>query len=317
MAKREKIVYADQVKPFNRYREHGKNIYSLDFPERSMTEGWIVFPEKDYNMPLNLLRTSIDTILMEVKYDNDLIIKSLGSAFATIGSGYGYCPLWQDYNQIDPSWLSDSHFTKEFSNVFPAWYLPSLPINISADMEKSLKYNLLVSENELSDIKDFYSRLVRYEPDYKYKGYKKKKRKICNCPDDELVVETHELQTDTMGNPEYLSTRKIRNHLTKTFLKELKACKVCKIKRNTMKSYTLAEAQQRIIGHPSNEMMMNTIVIRDLKRKNCLSDSDLDKLILYYKRKKEKLEKGLMNFSIPKFKSNGQTYYWIDRELLP
>ncbi len=317
ITKREKIVYANQVKAFNRYREHEKNVYSLDFPDRSMTQGWIVFPEKDYNMPLNLLGSSIGTMLMEVKYDNDLIINSLNSAFSTVENGYRYCPLWRNYNQIDSVWLSDSRFTKGFTTLLPAWYLPSQPIRVSHEEERALKYNLLVSEEELDEIKKFYRQLVRYEPDYKYKGYKKKKRKACNCPDDELVVETLEVEVDSVGIPEYLSTRKIRNHLTRIFLRELKACKVCKIKRNTMKGYTLSEAQQKIMGHPSKDVMMNTIVIRDLKRRKYLSDSELDELIQYYKGRKEKFERGLMNFSIPKFESNGQIYYWIDRELLP
>lgn len=317
VAKREKIVYANQVKPFNRYREHEKNVYSLDFPERSMTEGWIVFPEKDYNMPLNLLSSSISTILMEVKYDNDLIINSLNSAFATVGNGYKYSPLWRDYNRIDSVWLANSRFTKEFSSVLPAWYLPSLPINISNDMDRSLKYNLLVSEEELDDIKEFYSQMVRYEPDYKYKGYKKKERKACNCPDDELVAETFDIEVDSLGNPEYLSTRKVRKHLTRTLLKELKSCKVCKIKTNTMKGYTLSEAQRRIVGNPSNNIIMNTISIRDLNNKKSISDRELDELIQYYKGKKENFDKKLMNYSMPKFESNGQVYYWISRELLP
>ncbi len=84
-----------------------------------------------------------------------------------------------------------------------------------------------------------------------------------------------------------------------------------------MKSYTLSEAQQKIMGHPSKDVMMNTIVIRDLKRRKYLSDSELDELIQYYKGRKKKFERGLMNLSIPKFESNGQIYYWIDRELLP
>ena len=85
-----------------------------------MTQGWIVFPEKDYSMPLNLLESSIDTMLMEVKYDNDLIINSLNSAFSTVENGYRYCPLWRNYNQIDSVWLSNSRFTKGFTTLLPA-----------------------------------------------------------------------------------------------------------------------------------------------------------------------------------------------------
>lgn len=44
--KRELIVYPEQLRNGNEYAEVNHNTYCLDFPNRSMTQGWLVFPQK-------------------------------------------------------------------------------------------------------------------------------------------------------------------------------------------------------------------------------------------------------------------------------
>lgn len=45
--KRELIVYPEQLRNGNEYAEVNHNTYCLDFPNRSMTQGWLVFPQKN------------------------------------------------------------------------------------------------------------------------------------------------------------------------------------------------------------------------------------------------------------------------------
>lgn len=53
--------------------------------------------------------------------------------------------------------------------------------------------------------------------------------------------------------------------------------------------------------------------VKDLKDKDMITDVELDMLIEYFKEKKKMLDEAAGK----SFKSNGQTYYWIDRKMLP
>ena len=53
VARKEKSSYMQiNLRKYHEYREVNKNVYCLDFPNRSMTQGWVVFPQKQENLPL-------------------------------------------------------------------------------------------------------------------------------------------------------------------------------------------------------------------------------------------------------------------------
>jgi len=309
--KREVIVYADQLRNRNRYRESAKNIYALDFPERSMTQGWILFPEKDTSLPLDVLTNSIDSLITEVKWDNENLTNSLYRAFNTVGNHrYKYDSLFIDYYK--PTLNFDRKLPSYFSEI-PAWYILAQEAYIPDSISHLVKYHLLLSEEELEELTSFVTYLCANELDYKYKGKKKKTKKLCNCPDDEDT--SAEIYDDVLGDPEYMSTKKIRGEMHDHYLSELKICKLCKIKTKHLKKYTLAEAQRRITGCPSYHPLLERYTIKDIKKKKKIEDKELDSLITYIKSKKEKLEKYLHNPD--KFESGGQMYYWVNQNLLP
>lgn len=315
VAKREKIVYVDQLRPRNQYRESSKNVYALDFPSRSMTQGWILFPEKSQTLPLDILTNCIDTIVNEVKWDNDNIINSLYQAFNLVGNHrYQYDSLLVQYNHLDSTQVLNRQLPTKFTNELPAWYLPANKVSVADSVDEKLRYHLLLSKDELEELTKFINNLSANEVDYKYKGKKSKVKKRCNCPDDD-EIEVLEIQTDSLGQPKYMSTGKIRKKLQKVYYDELKTCKACKIKTRQMKCFTLAQAQQRITGCPSYSPILERYVVNDIKRKKCMPDPELDALIEYFKKKKEAWEKYLNN--PVEFESNGQTYYWVDQRILP
>jgi len=319
--KRERIVYADQVKPRNAFRESSRNVYALDYPENSMSQGWLLFPDKSIDVPLlDILSSAIDTFVTEVKTDNNLLISSLYTAFETVGNNrHLYDSLWVNYNHKDPSWELKKELPYRLSQKLPAWNMNSLPLFIQKDNRP--EYYLLLSESELKDVMEFLEGLSKYEPDYKYiGGEKRKERKACNCPDDEIYAEWKKSQTVVMENnvPQYLNTRKIRRHLYKLYMSELKDInRLCKFSNGTFKSYTLARSQKEIIGNPTTNDMLKSYIVRDIKRKNNISDQQLDKLILYFKDKKEQLDQHIRTTTKDVFVSNGEKYYWIDEDLLP
>lgn len=313
-SKREVIVYPDQLRKNNRYKETTKNIYKLDFPDRSMSQGWILFPEKDASVPLDMLTSSIDSILTEIKWDNDNITNSLYRAFRTVGNHrYSYDSLFVDYYR--PSTRLEKKLPSYFTEV-PVWYIPTSEVLVPDSLKSSVDYKLLLSEEELRDLSLFLEHLCANEVDYKYNASKNKKRKICNCPDDEEYVSTDiKMLADSISNPEYISTRNIRKKLQNLYLSELKTCKICKTSTKNLKKLTLSEAQKRITGCPTYSPILEKFTINDIRKKKKISDFELDLLITYIKEKKIAVDTYL--HKADKFESNGQMYYWIDQKLLP
>ncbi len=313
--KREKIVYADQLRPMNNYKEKSKNIYALDFPDRSMTQGWILFPEKNKTLPLDILANSIDSLVTEVKWDNNNLINSLYKSFNTVGNHrHQYDSIFVKYNRMLPNKVLKKEFTKNFNQELPFWYLPSLKVNMPDSIDRELKYYLLLSKDELEELRQFISTLSANDVDYQYKGREKKTKKSCNCPDDDFFDHI-DTKVDSVGGRKYMSTRNIRKKLQEFYYRELKSCKLCKISTSTIRQYSLAEAQRQITGCPSYSPILQMYLVGNIRQKNCLTDPELDALITYFKKKKEELDRYLI--STEKFESNGQTYYWISQSLLP
>lgn len=316
IAKREKIVYIDQLRQRNPYRESVKNVYTLDFPERSMLQGWVLFPEKNVDLPLEIFTNSVDTLIEQVKWDNNNIVNSLYKAFSTIGNHlFKYDSVFVDYNK----WGDSIHpikkdIVKLFHKQLPEWYLPSEKIEFPDSVNSELDYHLLLSKDELAKLVRFMQDLSANEVDYKYEGGKKQKaKKICNCPEDDPYADIQQILTDKSGNPKYINTRNIRKKLQQAYVDELNTCKQCKIGK--LKSLSLAEAQRIITGCPTFNPDLEKYTLKVLKKKKNISDADLDKLITYFKQKRDELEKYLMDPD--KFESNGQTYFWISNQLLP
>ena len=174
-----------------------------------------------------------------------------------------------------------------------------------------------MSDAEFKKLKNFISQLAGFYVDYKYDKNQQKghKNQICGCPDDVWLLKnvTTTERMDSSLNNEYASTRSVRRKLRKLYYKNINTGKVHRLKRREMKQLSLADAHHLIITCPTDNQFLKSYKIAELKRRKELSDETLDMLIDYFKEKKKKLEQGAGNT----FKSNGQTYYWISRDMLP
>ena len=56
-------------------------IYNLDYPKRSMTQGFVAFPRKGEIMPVSVLKSAIDSIIRQVTEDNEHTDSSLTAYF--------------------------------------------------------------------------------------------------------------------------------------------------------------------------------------------------------------------------------------------
>lgn len=314
--KREIIVYADQLRKHHEYREVNKNVYCLDFPNRSMTQGWVVFPQKQENLPLDGLASSVDTLLQQVKEDNRLLTQSLYKAFNETGNYRNrQDSTLVDYFQMRPSGVNS--LPEALRKAELEWYLPAQPIVLHDSVSPLLEYRLLVTETEFKKLRSFVNSLSKYEVDYKYEAQKKekvKKRKICDCPEDEgLLEDTRTSSTDILNSHEYASTKKVRYNLFLLYYTYINRGRLCRIKHKELKKMSMAEAQRLITTCPTENPFLKAFTMNDLKRKKHLPDETLDLLVEYFKTKKTAWEEAAGKGFI----SNGQTYYWIDRNMLP
>ncbi|MDR2474395.1 MAG: hypothetical protein LBD45_00920 [Bacteroidales bacterium] len=320
--KKELLVSPAQIKKENSFREYGvKNSFRLDFPECSITQGFLYFPQKAENIALEVIPAGIDTILQQVRRDNLDMTAQMLKAFNSVGNNRTrFDSLYVRSYGLDTNLIPSKKLISKFNKENPGWYLPSKTIVLDSAANNRTNYSLMLSELELKEIKAFFKTLTSLEVDFKFQAKAKKTaqgKKTCNCPendlfsDETLSVGTIAANVNDSLPPEYASTRKIRKQLYKQYLTTMNYCKYCKEKRKTLKRMSLAEVQRRITGCPTSGEMLNKIRLKDLNRKKYVSDKMLDELITYLKKKSGDWDKA------EAFESNGEKYYWLERKFLP
>lgn len=325
------LVSPEQVRRINCYTQVGEvqNGYRLDFPRNSITQGALFFPQKQGTLPMEAITNNIDTLLQQICQDHKDITAHISKAFRTVGNNRTrFDSLFLQRQGMAPGRIPDKKLATGFIGQTPGWYLPSRIVVLTASANRSTGYRLLLSEKELDGLKEFIGALSALEVDYVTDANKKKerKKKPCNCPEDDLFAQLEKEgaqgngegagkaeQADTVSpaRGDYAGTRKIRRRMKKQYLKAVRYCKLCKESKRKVKRLTLAQAQLRITGCPTSSGLLNAYRVKDLKRKKYLPDAELDKLVGYFKKMKKELDK-----AVP-FTSNGETYYWVDRNLLP
>lgn len=314
--KKEFVVYANQLRAKNEFKEVDKNRYCLDFPKRSMTQGWVVFPQKKERLQLDILTSSIDTLLQQVQSDNRLLINSLYKAFDETGNFR---------SELDPTLIS--YFGIHNMDIKPLLkvsgkkplkcYIPSQRVVLPVDDKLKMNYKLLLSEVEYKNLRRFVDALSNFEVDYKFKVPKKERQvyqKVCDCPEEEEATDIEvQLPANMKMELPYASTRKVRSGLIKLYYSHLNSGKLCKISKQRMYAMTLADAHYSIMTCPTANPFLKAFKVKDLMNKKIVTDFMLDSLINDFKTKKAGLEK----VAGRSFTSNAQTYYWLDGELLP
>ncbi len=321
--KREQIVYSNQLREKNAFIETSKNAFYLDFPERSMTQGGICFPEKQQLFSLDQLTTSIDSFLMQIKADNTTLTESIEKAFITVGNSKDkYDQSLLNHFHLEKKDKIELSFKQSFKSTYPLWYKRC---NDTTAIDSTYHYQLLLSEKELENMRNIIEAIAEIEVDSKqidkskksrfFKSKKSNSRKICDCPEEDFSTQTSTSQIpDSLLKIKYLSTKKPRKILKLVLLNEIYSCPFCKSKTK-IKKLTLADVQELIFQAPTYTHQLQNITIKNLTRRRKLKDPDFEELLNYYKSKKEILDSEI-NEKIS-FTSSDETYYWVNTEWLP
>ncbi|MFV0507411.1 MAG: type VI secretion system protein TssR domain-containing protein [Bacteroidales bacterium] len=330
--KRDILVSPQQIRRDNYYVSgaNHKNTYLLDYPENSITQGALFFPAKSEYLPMEILTQGVDTIVHQIQEDNISVMQYMLKAFRIAGNNRTKLDsLFANQVNHEGVQVSDKSSFKKFVEQTPGWFLPTDIIVMDEQEAGVNNYQLLASADEQKELKDFIENLSKLEVESinQSEGEDKQKRKTkpCDCEDEDLFAlldgeatantsesnEAEETPTATTDTIKYIKTKKVRRHLKKSFMEPIRYCKPCKEKRRDIKRMSLADAQYRVSGVPTSTELLDSITIKQLKRKRKLSDEDLEFLVNYYKEMKSEIDKS------EQFDSNGESYYCVGGNLLP
>ena len=315
--KRKILVSTDQLRTDILYKENNRNMYSLDFPKNSMTQGWVIFPGKRQTLELNALSAGIDTLLTQIEQDNRSVMDYLTESFQRSGNYRSeFDSLMTGYYHIQENQRQERDFANHFNHQMPVWFANSDIWNLPDSLVSDFGHYLLVDNRELKQVLRFMKAISSEQVDIKVHNPNstRKKRKKCDCPDP-VPVRNFITDNDTLSEVRYRSTRKIRKRLVRFYLGAANENKVCKMSKRKLNHRSLAWIHEYIVGCPAENASLSLISLKDLKKKKRLSDERLDELLSYYEQTKESFELNISN--LPGFVSNGQRYYWINSNKLP
>lgn len=168
--------------------------YRLDLTENSITQGAIFFPEKGVTLFLNVLINNLDTIIHQIKEDNNSLIHYRASAFAATDNNCtrfdSLFVVWYDLLQKR---MPRRILVSGFKNDLPRWPYASQLLLCNDSVRKDIRYKLLLNGNEMKDVNEFVEALSKYEVDFIKPGEEKKKP--YKCPDDYIFEEMERMGT--------------------------------------------------------------------------------------------------------------------------
>lgn len=309
--KKDFLVNSQQLRTENLFVERGENIYSLDFPKRSMWQGWIVFPKKKEQMSQDLLISSITSFIEEIQSDAQNMVNELQKSFVASGMSRSKInPAWMSLQNLPPQYVPNTAFAKplagtELYTLFPA------SVQIKKANWIGGTHFLLLSEEEINTVRDFLADITKRQVDYRYSNKKNER------PEKKSFLEDDGTSTEekTGENPEYFNTRKVRKSLQKSYYKWVRNNKLYPPKKRQTQKLTLTQATEQSIWFVSSNFDLQMIKVKDIRNKKKLSDKELDNLIEYFVKKKRSFEEAITTEN--QLKANGEIFYKISTDNLP
>jgi hypothetical protein len=320
---RRQMVYSDQLREENSFIEGAKNVWALDYPARSMTQGMVVFPEKGRPADPKLLISSIDSLVRQVESANQTLIGSLDRAFAQTGRHYSrFQPKITDYLGISPQTSIAPHIGGAFQTTSPEWVTVTEKATLPVDSIGMSTVGLLLTETELKEIKTWVEELSSMKPDKKGETtsdsrrtipVRRVRRDLRDVPTDFVANNTDSLTvSDSLSSNRYASTGKIRRHIRKLYLQALRNC----VFEGNVSRMTLARAQEHITTMPTISPQTNNVTLKSIKRRRSFSDRDLELFVEYFERHKEIIESKVVRVE-DLTTSSGETFFFLPSSAMP
>jgi len=254
------------------------NIYCLDFPEKSITQGFILFPTIGTKLESRYLKIALDSLVNQINQDNQITI-----------------------NEIQSTFNSSSVFNSTSNKYFERYYnmYTTLPRNLEI-ASKNINFNYFIDgytiypKNNHSGIKYYTQQLL-----------------ITNHEYEEICVVFKKINLNTLlKNPSSDNKNSTEKSIQKIFKEYLN------ISTKHYKNPTLADFFYETCGYNTSNNLLKKIYLNNIFDNKEISSSNLfdtlEKLNIIF-RNFYTIESDQRYLFI----SNGEKYYWIDENILP
>lgn len=281
--KKEKIVNQNDLLVENNYDlKAGENgIYFLDYPTKSMTQGFVIFPKKGETMQAGVLKSAIDTLLIQVTNDNKKIDSTLTKYFRS-EIGVNNTRLAKAYDNVFPlvDKMIPSSIASSLLNQNTSFLINGAIVADQDSIQQITKYGVLLNELEYEQIRSFYTNVYK----------------------------------QLISNDKF-NKRKGLNHYLEIVSESTPTIK--KIKRRKLKKMSMRELTKITTGFsslPENEWMDKTT--KELIKNKELKLETVLQYFEQYRAIAAKLgsDKG---DNIIRIEHQGQVFYWLNEEYIP
>ena len=281
---KEKVADQSLIKNKNNFNlvEGDEGVYSLDYPAKSMTQGFVLYPKRREANDNSNLTQALDTLLAEVTHENVFTKKSLTSYFKSeIGSNKTildgrYSFKFPGAPSPLPVPVSSELITYDYPMIASGY----IPVDLRKSSEGVHK-GILISESEYENLRKMYTEIFKEtQPDNK------------NFNQSRAISKFVKIVNKYNPTIEEISTSQLY-----------------------AKPMAFAVALSTGLDN-SDESIMSEFKLSDWKNKKLISTDVVQK---YFKNYQQLSNRLLENKNNPKIKidQNGTTFYWLNEYFMP
>ncbi|WP_312077204.1 type VI secretion system protein TssR domain-containing protein [Chryseobacterium sp.] len=282
--KKQKIIEQSDVLAKNNFSlvEGDEGFYSLDFPKKSMSQGFVIFPKKGDVAPPGYLKKSVDSLLAQVTLDNETIEQALDKKFHN-KVGAGHTEVDFKYKYLYPGLTNPVPFgiaaqLINYGNPFlQKGYIPAELKNFKQGMEKGI----LISETEYDQLKNFYKEV------YENTG---------------------------AGRTDFKQSRAVKEYvkLLKKYNPTLEFAKDTDVYEQPM-AYAIGISTGFDV---SDEEIMAKYMLKGWRKSKIITNEQAKSYFAHYKQLSDRMLTYRNNPAV-KIQHNGQTFYWLNEYFTP
>lgn len=282
----EKSRIADQAMVLNKnnysLQQQEEGLFSLDYPKRSMWQGFVIYPKKGEFNSNALLSKSLDTMIMQATEQNILLEKSLTEYFKS--------PIANTKTEIKPN------FRSEYSDV---------PVPLPAETSlQFVKYNnpFLARGTYSDDFKNYYPIVDKgiLVSEQEYKRLR------------ELYLEIYQETTPFSNNFS-------QSNAINAYIRVLKKYNLTteRLKSSDLKNKSMAHSVALSTGFDTSaEQILSTYTLAGWKKSDVIPLAAVKAYFTQYKVLSDRLLENTSNLKI-QIDQNGETYYWLSSYFAP
>lgn len=257
-------------------------IYYLDYPAKSMTEGFVLYPKKGEVMLPGILKKNFDSLLHQIILDNRKVIQSLHTYFKS-NIGVNNTDVRKEFAGYMPNAPSPIpvNFASSFINIDNGFLIPGFAKGgIDTTPANTVKYGVLLTEAEFDKQAYYFDQIFNTSG---AKGRFDKKEGIYR----------------------YM-----------LFLKKYASEHSTKLSRGKMKKMTPAAALKFFTGFVTTDSLSNSLTLKQLRKKKSITNKRMIEFFNGFKYAANAMREK-KNEPYVRINCKGTYYYWVDEKLMP